>query len=571
MARAKKRIARWAVRQYQWLQQNTIKTIAGTSLATGGAILLFYAFSIGELPEFSLADLTGTLIAVFVTGLLAFTAIGIYSLLPGVAARLVLDKFYPETERVSPSIDVNKPGPPSPREWLIRSRFLEGTTALALQAWLTLVFWQSKNSRFAPPHDTEFEHALWAAWIALILLTVIDWRHLSSKKARYIRHTLLAIWMGAIAMIAVLIGAAYADPDHVWLTLPQPLTPDAPGFDWKRTVAATLKHIYWIGGSVALLPVAIILVKAIPGCFRKMDACCIAKGRKGMSEDFPRITALAKWAQSKKEAIKLVCAKVCITAVFTLFLSVSLVFSMTLAGMGHNSIWLLNFLSIFGFQALLNWISFSVRPWIYRVLLIPFTAAVFLIFFPLALQNPAYFPKAIVATLGLGNIHLQSVSLAGGQCATLAPYGIPCSRDGNPNLTLTNVNLLNKVGASMVLELMIRPDPITPPADAPEKENPSSTGHGTRTTLSLRVPDAPQRAARKNGCDAALLEQISDSRTPDSLLCIRLVVPKEQVEGYVPTGRRNYSQGYSAFLDTAKPEPLRDNSPSKPQSPEPLK
>lgn len=543
MRPTQKNISRWTAKLCQWLRNHLIKALAGTSLAIGGVILFFYALSIRELPEFTLIDLTGTLAAIFAIGLLFFVFIGFYCLLPGLAARLVLDSFYPEAKASPSDMAAHPSGTTTHPEWL--RPFLPYATLVALQTLFILGFWLAKDTQFAPPYDTTFHYAFWVAWIAIVLLMLVDSQH---PVARFLRQMLWVIWTGSIVMIAILFAAASTDPDQLWLPLPLSTHQTAPasGVDWASLTAAALRNSVWIS---IITPFAFLLLTAIVKGRKRLASWLLKSRNKSPSE----ATKTGKCGALCKR----IAAKLCATVAFTFFLGLSLLVLLELVDIGSRKIWLLSLFTLLTLQVLLNWIAVTLRFWIQRVFLVLGTAAAFLVFFPVLANNPVYFPKLIIATLGLGNIHLPSISLAGGQCATLAPYGVPCSHDANPNLTLTNVNLLNKVGASTILELMVQPELPPSASNPPEPASLSFADHDTLTTLRTFVPDVLQ-AIKKSDCDAALLEQSSDSQTPKPLLCIRLVVPKEQIIGYVKGGRRNYSAGYSAFLNATKPEPLPD-------------
>lgn len=549
MTPIQKEIKRWAIKQYQWLQNNTIKALAGISLILGGAILLSYALSIREFPEFTLTDLTSTLIAIFTIGLLVFIAFGIYCLLPGLAARFVLNWFYPEAREPHANIDANQSSTPTPRERLFRGKFLLYATLVALQTLLTLGFCMESDAQFAPPHNTTFAYTLWTSWIAIILLMLIYWPPTQSKTMRVMHHTLLAMWMGSILVITILFTAASADPDQLWLPLPLPQsqTLSAQGVNWTDIATTALPHIKWIGASIVLLPMTYPLVAV---GFRKLATYLKNRAHKQRSKNYAYTIKTGEYVRPKQTHFKLFLAKLCITAALTVGFFISLLVVIVLVDMRPANTWLSSILVLLPLQVVLNWIAFSLRSLVQRILLILAAGAIFLVFVPVVFNNPSYFPKAIIATLGLGNTHLQSINLAGDQCATLAPYGVSCSLSANQNLTLTNVNLLNKVGASTVLELMIQPDTTLPTST-------SLAGLGTLTTLRMHLPNT--QAPLQYGCNASLLKQSGNTH----LLCIRLVVPKEQVMGYVAAGRRNYDAGYSAVMNTTKSEPLPDNSPSK--------
>ncbi|PFH29291.1 hypothetical protein BX604_3064 [Burkholderia sp. JKS000303] len=156
---------------------------------------------------------------------------------------------------------------------------------------------------------------------------------------------------------------------------------------------------------------------------------------------------------------RLTVAKVCITIVFSFFTSLVLVFTIFLVGMinakDHSQIL---FMAI-ALLSVLNWAAFSTRGWKDRVSLGAMAAAVMFFMIPVSAQDPMLFPRMLVTTLGFGNRHASSMALSGQQCAMLAPFGIRCAAEKDSSITLTHVNIVNRLGSSMAIELLLRVRP----------------------------------------------------------------------------------------------------------------
>ncbi|PXX10801.1 hypothetical protein C7399_12070 [Paraburkholderia tropica] len=105
--------------------------------------------------------------------------------------------------------------------------------------------------------------------------------------------------------------------------------------------------------------------------------------------------------------------------------------------------------------AMLNWLSFAAHRTTVRLLTMAGALFFCVAFVPLLMQNPTFYPQMVVRMLGLGNIYASSVTLSSQQCATLRPYGVDCEAKKDESITMTNVNILNRLGNSVLMELMV--------------------------------------------------------------------------------------------------------------------
>lgn len=162
------------------------------------------------------------------------------------------------------------------------------------------------------------------------------------------------------------------------------------------------------------------------------------------------------------------------------------------------------------------------------------------------------FPKIVVSLLGLGNERLASIGLSSKQCATLAPYGVNCAADNERALTLTDVNLLSRLGGSIVLELLVRTGALEREASSAGTTaiRPQSDGKiplAVRTLVATRQMELSSSAA--GSCDKLLVSKLQsgDAINDKTLRCVVLVVPKDQMLGYTKAGARTYRGEYTAY------------------------
>ncbi|OAI75052.1 hypothetical protein RSP797_00160 [Ralstonia solanacearum] len=118
--------------------------------------------------------------------------------------------------------------------------------------------------------------------------------------------------------------------------------------------------------------------------------------------------------------------------------------------------------------------------------------------------------------------------------------------------TLVNVNLLSRLGGSMVLELLIKDGALDAEGShaATLSTPPSSDGDALpviRTLVATQQMGPKSSAAER--CDKLLVSQLqsNDTINAKSLRCVVLVVPKDQVLGYTKANRRTYRGEYSAY------------------------
>lgn len=282
---------------------------------------------------------------------------------------------------------------------------------------------------------------------------------------------------------------------------------------------------------------------------------------------------------SVSAAWKLIAVKFLITVVFAGAASIVLLFVLAIVDEGHPRNEAMAFVDAIMLVCILNWVAFSLRRgWKPLALLCGGTAFCMLVFIPQLSGNPLFFPKVVVRNFGLGYLHADSLSLSGQQCATLARYGVHCDKSKDDAITLTHVNIVNRLGSSVQLELMLQAGKAAS-TEMTDSKNGATQGTNKQgapldvQTLTIQDEAAPLAGTVVHhgsmyGCDdllkARLLDSLSDAKLraekhqslpPDekvfeSLACIRIVVPKEQLISYTRSGARTYEKGYSGYIAT---------------------
>ncbi|API73550.1 hypothetical protein AC251_02670 [Ralstonia pseudosolanacearum] len=543
------RLKRYLLIAYKAIQENFSVVASVTALAFGGLTLLLYAWSIGQLPEFTWNDLTGTLLAVCTTGILVVVLVVAYCLSAGYFARSALEAVYPEAARHVPAERGTASTSTEPYARLIRGPFILGATCFSVLAWVGLLVALSSN-RLVSPHNDHLLLALFAALVAVAILMLVDWRRFSTQ---WVRYTLLSVLSGAIATVIVIITAWSVGPSSLVMKNAAKASGQAATVEWSSYWVAALDHVAGIGMSVAI-GVAVLLNLG-------WIVSTVGRGLLWIAHLIPwkwpnwlvgAMTWTSHVVAGDAPDRRLIRAKVYVTFWFWLFASAVLLMADTMAAMGNARDWSLNFFFIATLLTVLNWASFSVRQWRGRAGLGLVTATLVFLSYPLVARNPIMFPKMIVAMLGLGNERLVSIALSSKQCATLAPYGVNCVADNERAITLTDVNLLSRLGGSMVLELLLKDDAVEGDGSRATStaQRPLSEGEAPRAirTLVATQQMGPNSSAAEK-CDKLLVSQLqsSDVANVKALRCVVLVVPKDQVLGYTKANLRTYRGEYTAY------------------------
>lgn len=520
------------------------------SLSFGGIVLLLYVLSVGQLPEFTLGDITGTLLAVTATTLLVGLTLVAYCLGAGYFARCALEAVYPEAALHKAGQHIDMSAAPY-YERIIRGPFLLGATCFSVLIWLAAATTLIPNP-LKPPYKGQLCLSLIITIGTLAALVLLDWKRI---RRPIVSKILLDLFAGALLVVVVILTAWQVAPAYLEAQSVAMASANPPPFDWTPFLLGLLDHAVIFG-------CALTVCLAIFSQFRR-----ILFGLKWCIDWVVRLFPVSRLQDPAKESSepkkkflngedwRLLKAKVYVICVFLFLPLVVFVLGGALAGMGDSKNWGADFLFAASLLTLLNWASFLVRGWKERVGLGMLTAALVLIFSPMMMQNPIFFPKALVGWLGLGNERLATIGLSGRQCATLAPYGVNCVPDDKQSITLTNVNLLNRLGASMVLELLVedRASNYANSQDghqsggAPTHQKPK-TAESQKNSL-VAMTQMGLKSASAQRCDRLLLSQLEpgDATNVKALRCVELIVPRDQVAGYTVSSFRTYSGGYTAY------------------------
>ncbi|MCA8002002.1 hypothetical protein [Burkholderia metallica] len=638
----------------QFIRQNPIAALSALVLSFGGLPLLLYSNSVDQLPDFTLSDLTGTLIATFATEVTLAAAVGLYCLLAGLAARMVLDRFYPDDP-----VGVPPPAAPSlnatVRQSLVKGPFIVLVTVLTVVVWADGGSVGTGVSPFVHWRDTTMEilvsTAYFVAYVTLVCLVLFDW-HGTGAMRRIGRKVVWGLLLIATIFSCLAWVIARHDPtlvDTVNKTSPHPVA-----WAWRGMAALSWLGYVPIGLGVLVSVVALAtavwrwlmnrfgwsvirmaMVAAAPWgllSLRKdgiwaalsdstwlpwtiLAGAAVAAGGIWLVIELLRRVRRAWQAggiisAGSRPDWKLVAAKAAMTAAFGIFSTVVMLFVLTIVGSGSPVGRDQTLMTATALLIVLNWIAFSLpRGWKHLAGLCAFSAAVMLFFVPLVGQNPLQFPRLLVTALGFGNRHAASIALSGQQCATLAPYGVHCEKGKDDAITLTNVNIVNRLGTSMQLELLVRTDapgvaasdagaqPVIPTSAArgSGKERPKRTKANHSASSAKVVSNAVQvltLAVQPGGvidaeplrnaiyrCDTLLSEKLQAAKeavasgatapagasaassvqaaephsaqvvksTPP-FACARITVPKDQVLGYTSAGVRTYEAGLSGYI-----------------------
>ncbi|WP_155632271.1 hypothetical protein [Burkholderia cepacia] len=647
----------------QFIRQNPIATLSALVLSFGGLPLLLYSNSVDQLPDFTLSDLTGTLIATFATEVTLAAAVGWYCLLAGLAARFVLVRFYPDDPVGTP------PSPaPSPnatvRQRLVKGPFVVLVTVLTAVVWVDVGAVGTGVSPFVHWRDTTMEvlvsTAYFVAYITLMCLVLFDW-HGTGVIRRIGRKVVWGLLL--VATIFSCVAWAIARHDLGLVDTVSKADPHPVAWAWRSIAACSLAGWYGYGAialgvlaSVIALAVAVwrwrmnhsgwsvlrmVMAAVAPWGLLGLCKAAEAYGIRAVLSDNAWLpwTILAgaavaagsiwlliellrrvrrAWQAGRIISIgsrpgwKLVAAKAVMTAAFGIFSAVVMLFVVTIVGSGSPVERDQTLMTATALLVVLNWIAFSLpRGWKHLAGLCAFSAAVMLFFVPLVGQNPLQFPRLLVTALGFGNRHVASIALSGQQCATLAPYGVHCEKGKDDAITLTNVNIVNRLGTSMQLELLVRTDAAgvaasdagvqslssAPSAKDSGKAKPKRTKANHPTSSNKAMPNSVQMltlAVQPAGvigverlrnaiyrCDTLLLDKLQAAKdvaaseavtatgastaTASSVqalgqrsaqvaastppfVCARITVPKDQVLGYTSAGVRTYEAGLSGYI-----------------------
>lgn len=533
-------------------RRNLMATASILALTFGGLTLLLYACSIGQLPEFSWNDLTGTLLAVCITGLIVVGIFVVYCLFTGYFARSSLEWVYPEAANYAHRpVKDNSPSEITPYTQLMRPAFIIGTTLFSVLSW-TLLITSISSEQLVSPYREQLYGSLIASILTIAALISIDWTRFTSQ---FIRHSLVSILVSTTATVITILVAWSEGPSSLAIKIKNPPRTLSSTADFSEYWLWAINHATVIGISFLFLSILVLNIKKIVSCAQKIVQKIAHRIPWKLPEWLVNNTNKVLYAIGGDASDrKLLLAKACSTVIFFASSSIALLTAFLMAGMGSKDDWGRNFILITAILIALNWVSFTIRKWRDRVILGSITAGLVFISYPIFIHNSLMFPKMIVSLLGLGNERLEVIGISSKQCATLASYGVNCSAGGDQTITLANVNLLNRLGSTAVLELLVKEE-VADKSKLIAKEGVKASSHllptpKEKSALEGQILTTKTAEMTPSKCDELLLSQI-DARSPttrESLRCKVLVLPKDQIAGYTKSGTRSYNGNYTYYL-----------------------
>lgn len=531
-----------------FVRENRVLSSSMVVLLLGSVPLYIYSLSIGQLPDFSLADFTGILIASFLTELVIAVTMVAYMLFAGFATRKVVNEFYPSSDHRSPpsensdaSVEYNT------HDYLIKGRFIVGVTIFSLLVWFGLAT-KTFNVWLAPQYPGLANWVYMISLVAAGLLVLVDWR----RGLRVEKYILFAILAGSTVFLTIL-AAAYLSglvvesPPESNLPIPSPSVSLRDLGAWTTDTSSQLMR----GNLVATA----FVVAAIAAASALIAASVTRERRSAIKR------GEAPQPFFKNEVLKLLTAKVCATAVFAFCSILVVLFFAIVVDTGSLHDQTLTALAGGSYLIVLNWIAFSARDWKLRVILGFATFITVFVAIPIENNNATLFPKMVVKALGVGNLHASSIALSSLQCATLAPYGVECVPTKDVGIGITNVNILNRLGSTVIIELQVRRSATANAATAQPSAGSNESKPATKlsepaefkTLTMLAAPTDEQMEKQVSAmypCDRLLIEKLRvvDPKKADALACVRLSVPKEQLLGNTTNGAATYQGDFSQYV-----------------------
>jgi hypothetical protein len=508
------------------------------AVAVVGALpLCINAIAAGELPDFSLTDLTGTFFASFAAVAFLGSLIVFYVLIAGFAARHIVNSSYPEVSGSTPDN----------HNYLIRGNFILGVALLSILVWFGIA--AALTDLKLAPHP----YAAWTIYAFALccttLLVLCDWR----THARSFKYSLLACLVGSLAFLAVL-GLANWIGYAPTISSPTPNVTHASS-TFTTNLAEWLSSAgHWLLGdrlvkTAALL--SIIVGVATPVLVRGTRKRRTAN-RSGQKPE--------PWI--KNETAKLLLTKAKVIGAFWFFSALTFIFLGLIVEASPASYQIVTALVGGTILLVLNFWTFSASDWKSRVAAGVCTFGFVFGVLPLYGHNITFLPKLVVNVLGLGNRHATDIALASTECPALASYGAECMPTKDTSIGLTNVNVLNRAGSSVIIEMQVQIQALLTPIDTAKSQAPvpASAVSGVPAVRVTYLPAAlssTQMVARDRRtiaslypCDEILLEKLRESNPAkaDNLACVRLSVPKEDVIGRAIGGAATYAGDFSRFV-----------------------
>jgi len=514
--------------------------VLSISSVGGGGLVFAYLLKIGFFPDFTLANLAATFIAASLTAAVIVIAVAAFCLMPGLTTRYLLS-IMPSVLDGPPDAHVYPRAPWHPSHSAMEHpQFVASLTPVAVVSW-AWVFAEFLRRAYGG----NWEAALSVYWVVIgaAVGAILCFGHPKRKKTMVVCWSVFA---GALMTLAVLLAFSAYLPPAAAETSTGTVTPSSPATaaisTWAVTVTATVAK--WgmavaeaLTGCWAVVKQASshhpLSVASIAGA--AVTALLIVSGIRAKPPKQPPEIALSPY---RFRWLRYDCVKLTVAGAFV-FLSLAILYlSVVWATQGTPDKWWYLLVAGAALLAMANWATFLATTVKHAAAVLGGTALLLFIFVPSWGGFPLFLPELTVRSLGLGSLLLSDVTIASKHCPVLQAYGAKCD-SGTSMIRLTNVNLLSRIGSSMVLELSVAM--TDDPSDLPKG------GNGT-----LFVVDASSSKPSKHGCDENLAARLNDSELrksgyPKGIRCVRLVLPRDDVLAYAFDGARTYARGPSAL------------------------
>lgn len=195
----------------------------------------------------------------------------------------------------------------------------------------------------------------------------------------------------------------------------------------------------------------------------------------------------------------------------------------------------------------------------------PFTIGTLMVgvVIPLLSNRPFLWPDIVVQSVGLGNRNAVEVVISYRQCQSFAKFGIACNYKENKDseISLNNVNVLSRVGTSVLLELLVDTGAVKPGA-ADSGPGVLRTAEPGRYCTAAEWPNPPSHCSQ---CDDLTLRTAApaiegqrnrklSNEYKSRLACVQMAIPKDQVTSISLSTTRRYV-GFTSIIESGGHNP----------------
>ncbi|QFS40169.1 MULTISPECIES: hypothetical protein [Burkholderia] len=542
----------------EYAKNNPIVAIGFVSTGSGGLLLLWYCCLIGQIPEFTLGDVTGLFAAAFVTGVLVVGALSFSYVAPAIVSRYLLEQVLPEkpeyahvfdkrTQTIEPTVQAFK----TMRSEIFSPSFLFAVTALPVLIFSLLLPSQGVADFIWPVDPTLVKLIMLLQLVFAVVLVIFG-----NEIIPWIRNTLrLLLCFGFCALVFLYLSHRVGlDPTHPLLPTPDKASPQDEDNSIILSTSLVRPYVYVIVIFLATFATYLLAKVEMTGeRNRRIKDANAGPPRQPTAKPSMRVARLA------------------VAVPYTFFSLLPLMLALQLAQANGPAHAVRALGLMIAYLAMFNVMYFQLVN-VRRQLWISGLAAIGVFFATsnMASQSMAMIPKAPVNALELGNFRASSISLSSTQCSSLALYGVKCEPKKDEAITLTNVNILSRIGSTVVLELQVRrdePGTTHQPLALPARNDSRSASdvlnrtvlHTSTDALDYTSKDHKATLIKARNCDAATASWLRAPWTDeplrsmerdkyDRLRCVTISMPKSQLLSYTREGTRNYRGEFSEFV-----------------------